>query len=48
MTYIINITIHSINFFAVETFETADQMLARYSELISEEIDGVEIECMVK
>ena len=46
--YIIQITIPSLNIFEVETFETADEMLARYSELISEEIDGVEVECMVK
>jgi hypothetical protein len=48
MTYSIQITIHSLNFFTVETFTNAEEMFARYSELISEASDDIEVECMVK
>lgn len=48
MTYSIQITIPSLNFFETETFTNADEMLARYSELITEASDEIEIECMVK
>jgi hypothetical protein len=46
--YTIQITIPSINFFATETFTSADEMLARYSELVTEASDEIEIECLVK
>lgn len=48
MTYIIQISIPTLDFFTTETFTDEDAMLARYSDLISQQCDGVEIECMVK
>lgn len=46
--YTIQVTITELNVFEVETFETASEMFARYTELIADQPSGTEVECFVK